>query len=215
MVGAGSRNVGTGGELGSGGRGSGRSGTETGIGAGAWQILALVLAEACRTPRRSTKCAARWKLPRSGSELGDLFEYKLKDRVTIRKNESALVPIVQAHVEAEKVSLWNAGLDSPRPLRALWLTNSSPLTLDGGSFSILESEAFAGEGLTDSIKPGEKRLLSYAADLGVARRPKAEEQSAARHARAHRPRRDVSNQRAARGNHVHRSRRRYYAARRC
>ena len=103
----------------------------------------------------------------SGSELGDLFEYKLKDRVTIRKNESALVPIVQARVEAEKVSLWNAGLNSPRPLRALWLTNSSPLTLDGGSFTILEKEAFAGEGLTDPIKPGEKRLLSYAADLGV------------------------------------------------
>ena len=103
----------------------------------------------------------------SGLELGDLFEYKLKDRVTIRKNESALVPIVQAKVDAEKVSLWNTGLGSDRPLRALWLTNSSALTLDGGSFSVLEGEAFAGEGLTDAIKPGEKRLLSYAADLGV------------------------------------------------
>jgi hypothetical protein len=103
----------------------------------------------------------------SGLELGDLFEYKLKDRVTIRKNESALVPIVQAKVDTEKVSLWNTGLGSTRPLRALWLTNSSALTLDGGSFSVLEGEAFAGEGLTDSIKPGEKRLLSYAADLGV------------------------------------------------
>jgi hypothetical protein len=103
----------------------------------------------------------------SGLDLGDLFEYKLKDRVTIRKNESALVPIVQAHVDAEKVSLWNTRLGSVRPLRALWLTNSSPLTLDSGSFSVLEGEAFAGEGLTDAIKPGEKRLLSYAADLGV------------------------------------------------
>jgi hypothetical protein len=102
-----------------------------------------------------------------GSDLGDLFEYKLKDRLTIHKNESALVPIVQVHVATEKVSLWNASLHSPRPLRALWLTNSSPLTLDGGSFSVLEEEAFAGEGLTDAIKPGEKRLLSYAADLGV------------------------------------------------
>jgi hypothetical protein len=33
--------------------------------------------------------------------------------------------------------------------------------------SVLEGDAFAGEGLTDAIKPGEKRLLSYAADLGV------------------------------------------------
>lgn len=102
-----------------------------------------------------------------GANLGDLFEYKLKDRVTIHKNESALVPIVQVHVAAEKVSLWNNSLGSPRPLRALWLTNSSPLTLDGGSFTVLEDEAFAGEGLTDPIKPGEKRLVSYAADLGV------------------------------------------------
>jgi hypothetical protein len=102
-----------------------------------------------------------------GQELGDLFEYKLKDRVTIHKNESALVPIVQTHVKAEKVSIWNASEGSPAPMRALWLTNSSPLTLDGGSFSITEDDAFAGEGLTNPIKPGEKRLISYAADLGV------------------------------------------------
>ncbi len=102
-----------------------------------------------------------------GQELGDLFEYKLKDRVTIRKNESALVPIVQAHIKAEKVSIWNASSGTPAPLRALWLTNSSSLTLDGGSFSIIEDDAFAGEGLTNPIKPGEKRLISYAADLGL------------------------------------------------
>ena len=102
-----------------------------------------------------------------GSDFGDLFEYKLKDRVTIHKNESSLVPIVQAHVQTEKVSLWNPSLGSARPLRALWLTNSSTLTLDGGSFSVLEDEAFAGEGLMDPVKPGEKRLVSYAADLGI------------------------------------------------
>src|SRR5690349_5987069 len=33
-----------------------------------------------------------------GTALGDLFEYKLKERVTIRKNQSALVPILQTDV---------------------------------------------------------------------------------------------------------------------
>jgi hypothetical protein len=99
-------------------------------------------------------------------ELGDLFEYKLKERVTIRKNQSALVPILQTEIAAEKVSLWNESQGS-RPLRAVWLTNSSALTLDGGSFSVLEDETFAGEGIIEPMKPGEKRLLSYAADLGV------------------------------------------------
>jgi archaellum component FlaC len=98
-------------------------------------------------------------------DLGDLFEYKLGDRVTIRKNESALVPILQARIDAEKVSVWNPSQTSV--LRALWVDNTSALTFDGGSFNVLEGDAFAGEGLMDPIKPGEKRLLSYAADLGV------------------------------------------------
>jgi hypothetical protein len=102
-----------------------------------------------------------------GNKLGDLFQYTLKDRVTIHKNESALVPIIQTDIAAEKVALWNAGLGSARPLRALWITNSSSLVLDGGSFSIVEGGAFAGEGLIDPIQPGEKRLISYAADLAM------------------------------------------------
>jgi hypothetical protein len=103
----------------------------------------------------------------SGQELGDLFEYKLKDRVTLKKNQSALVPIAQTEIEAEKVSLWSGTTGAGRPLRGLWLKNTSPLTFDGGSFSVLENEVFAGEGLTDPIKPGERRLVSYATDLGL------------------------------------------------
>jgi hypothetical protein len=103
----------------------------------------------------------------NGQDLGDLFEYKLKDRVTLKKNQSALVPIAQTDIAVEKVSLWSSTATSGRPLRALWLNNTSALTLDGGSFSVLENEVFAGEGLTDAIKPGERRLLSYATDLGL------------------------------------------------
>jgi len=110
-------------------------------------------------------------------ELGDLFEYKLKQPVTIRKNQSALVPILQSDVAAEKVSLWSEAAGRPQPLLAIWLTNTSGLTLDGGSFTVLEEETFAGEGLLDPVKPGEKRLLSYAADLGVRVDAKAESQS--------------------------------------
>jgi hypothetical protein len=102
----------------------------------------------------------------SGADLGDLFEYKLSDRVTIRRNQSALVPILQTAVAADRLSLWNDQM-GPRPRRAVWLRNSSPLTLDAGSLSIVDGGAFAGEGLIEALKPNERRLVTYAADLGV------------------------------------------------
>ncbi len=100
-------------------------------------------------------------------ELGDLFEYKLKEPITIHKNSSALVPIVQASIGAEKVSIWNESAGIPRPTRALWLTNTTNDTLDGGSFSVLEEDTFAGEGIFEAIRPAEKRLAGYAIDLAL------------------------------------------------
>ena len=99
------------------------------------------------------------------SAFDDFFEYSLTDPITIRKNESALVPILQTKLPVERVTLWSPS--EPVALRALWITNSSNLTLDRGSFSIVENGSFGGEGLLDPIHPGEKRLLSYAADQAV------------------------------------------------
>ena len=101
----------------------------------------------------------------STNAFDDFFEYALTQPVTIHKNESAMVPILQQDLPAEHVTLWSAKEKSP--LRAVWLENKSNLTLDAGSFSIFESGEFAGEGLLDPIHPGEKRLLSYAADQAV------------------------------------------------
>ena len=98
----------------------------------------------------------------------DFFSYNLTEPVTILKNESALVPILQAKVAAERVTLISSdGSTVQQPLRALWITNSSGLTLDRGSFTIVEDGNFGGEGLLDPIHAGEKRLLSYAADQAV------------------------------------------------
>ncbi len=101
----------------------------------------------------------------STNAFDDFFEYALAQPVTIHKNESAMVPILQQDLPAEHVTLWSQSENTP--LRAVWLENKSSLTLDSGSFSIFENGEFAGEGLLDPIHPGEKRLLSYAADQAV------------------------------------------------
>ncbi len=112
-------------------------------------------------PRLQTQPAVQAK------ELGDLFEYRIEHPVSIARNRSALVPILQAPVTIEKVSVWSEGAGGSRPQRALWLTNLTGLTLDAGTFSVAEAEAFAGEGVMEAIRPAEQRLLSYATDLAV------------------------------------------------
>jgi len=112
--------------------------------------------------------AASLSVRTNTSTFDDFFAYNISEPVTIRTNESALVPILQSKVNVDRVTLasYRNGAIT-QPLRALWLTNTTGLTLDRGSFSIVENGNFGGEGLLDPIHAGEKRLLSYAADQAV------------------------------------------------
>jgi hypothetical protein len=98
-------------------------------------------------------------------EMGDLYEYRLKEPVSINKNQSALVPILSSVIETEKVTLWHEG--ARYALRSLWVRNTSGQTLDSGAFNVVDGGAFAGEGIMDILKPRERRLLSYAVEQGV------------------------------------------------
>ena len=99
--------------------------------------------------------------------VAEQFEYKLRQPATIRKNESGLLPIIHAEVEGDKVSVYSESSGERHPRLAVWLKNTSGMTLDAGSFTVIDTNAFAGEGLIESIQPAESRLLSYAVDVGV------------------------------------------------
>ena len=134
-----------------------------GVGGGAFHGNALNGRASNKGLRRvPSAAAAQQQAEAEAKDLGDYFEYNLKQKITIGKNQSALVPILQSPIGAEKVTIWNENTREIR--RALWITNSSGLTLDSGTFNILESDTFAGEGLIETVHPAERRLISYAAD---------------------------------------------------
>ncbi|MDR3763855.1 MAG: hypothetical protein P4M01_07140 [Acidobacteriota bacterium] len=139
------------------------SGSGGGIGGGVYHVGNSVATDQANALTESYEQS--FQAQSNGEALGDMFQYAVHQPVTILQNQSALVPIVQARVDAEKVTLWNA--HEQAPVRALWLTNSSGLTLDAGSFNIVEDGAFAGEGLLSEVHPNERRLVSYAADTAV------------------------------------------------
>ncbi len=103
----------------------------------------------------------------TGSELGDLFEYRIGNPVTVSRNRSALIPIVQTKMEGERVSIFDESVRSDRPMGGMMLTNTTPLTFEGGSLTVLDRDAYAGEALMERLKPKEQRLISFALDLGT------------------------------------------------
>ena len=56
---------------------------------------------------------------------------------------------------------------SQHPTNAAELTNTSGKTLDGGPITVYDGGAYGGEALMETLKAGDKRLISYAVDLGT------------------------------------------------
>ncbi len=100
-----------------------------------------------------------------GREIGELFEYSFAAPVTVRQNESAMLPFLQQEIDSRKILVYTG--NSTHPLHAAELTNSTGKTLDGGPITVFEGGAYGGEALMETLKPGDERLISYGIDLGT------------------------------------------------
>jgi hypothetical protein len=103
----------------------------------------------------------------SGNEVGELFEYRVDQPVTVRRDRSALIPILQTTMEGERVSVYNESTRRDRPMNGIRLKNTSDLTLEGGTLTVIDGDAYAGEALIERLKPNEQRFISFGLDLGT------------------------------------------------
>jgi hypothetical protein len=107
------------------------------------------------------------KTAATGNEVGDLFEYHVDHPVTVRRDRSALIPILQTRMEGQRVSIYRESEHKDRPMSGLLLKNTSRLTLEGGSLTVIDGDSYAGEALIERLKPGEERFISFAVDLAT------------------------------------------------
>ena len=102
-----------------------------------------------------------------GEEIGDLFEYRIEQPVTVMRDRSALIPIIQTKMDGERVAVYNETVRQDRPFSGVLLKNMTNLTLESGSLTVLDGDAYAGEALMERLKAKEQRLISFALDLGT------------------------------------------------
>ncbi len=103
----------------------------------------------------------------SAREAGELFEYAINLPVSIARQHSAMLPIVNQEIDGEKVSIYNAATHPKHPLNGLYLTNATGLNLMQGPVTVFDGQTYAGDAKLPDLKPDEKRLIAYALDLGV------------------------------------------------
>lgn len=102
----------------------------------------------------------------ASADLAELFEYRFSTPVTVKKDESAMLPFLQQKIGSRKLLIYSENYGE-HPMNAAELTNSTGKTLDGGPITVFDAQSYAGEALMTTLKTGDKRLISYAVDLGT------------------------------------------------
>lgn len=103
----------------------------------------------------------------AGGKVGELFQYAISTPVSIARQQSAMIPIINQAVEGRKVSIYNASQNAKHPFNGIKVKNSSNLHLMGGPITVFDAGVYAGDALIDDVPPGDERMIAYAVDLGV------------------------------------------------
>lgn len=102
-----------------------------------------------------------------GARVGTLFQYAINQPVTIARQRSAMIPILNEKVAGEKVDVYSPALYQNHPMTGIQLKNTSKLHLMAGPITVFDGSAYGGDALIEDIAPGDDRLVTYAMDLEV------------------------------------------------
>jgi len=100
-------------------------------------------------------------------DIGELFEYNISNPVTIKRKQSALVPILTESIKAKRILLYNKNEHDRNPNACLEITNNTNLTLERGPSTIIYDDNLAGEAIIPFLNKGDTRLLNYAVEQAV------------------------------------------------
>ena len=100
----------------------------------------------------------------NADEVGDYFQYAIKDPISLPRQKSAMLPIIDQTIEGQKVSIFNESVHVKFPLLGLKIKNTSGQPLTQGPITVYDAGVFGGDTRILDVQPNEERLLSYALD---------------------------------------------------
>jgi hypothetical protein len=125
------------------------------------------LAQAMPSPRSSSFMDSGQEMSSRahGVHTGEVFHYVLDAPVTLKRQTSAMLPIINQMVSGNKISIFNATVHEKHPVNGYRLKNISSNYLMQGPITVYDEHAYAGDARLQDLAPGQDRLISYALDL--------------------------------------------------
>ena len=110
-------------------------------------------------------------------EMGEFFRYDIENPVTVKRGQSAMVPILQGPIDCRKEHVYNAQKMPRNPVVTMRLKNNTGLVLERGPIVVLDEGTYVGEAILPYTTAGSENHIAYSVDLGVVVTEKTDSES--------------------------------------
>jgi hypothetical protein len=100
-------------------------------------------------------------------EMGEFFKYDIDTPVTVKRGQSAMVPILQCPITCIKEHIYNNEKMPKNPVVTMKLKNNTGAVLERGPILVLDENTYVGEAILPYTTTGSENNVAYSVDLGV------------------------------------------------
>jgi len=100
-------------------------------------------------------------------EMGEFFKYDIETAVTVKRGQSAMVPILQCPIKCSKEHVYNPQKMPTNPVITMRVNNNTGAVLERGPILVLDEGTYVGEAILPYTTVEGENHIAYAVDLGV------------------------------------------------
>jgi hypothetical protein len=119
-------------------------------------------------PLGDLKVSGSYFLPvMMGNAEPEFLIYQVSAPVSVRRGQSAMVPIIDATLEYQQLCVYNGAKMPNHPLLVWRLQNTTGVALEQGPVTVVESGRYLGEGVVRFTGVGDDLHIPYALEFGI------------------------------------------------
>jgi hypothetical protein len=103
----------------------------------------------------------------NATKSGNFFQYQIDYPVTLGRQKSAMLPIVNHEIDGIRVSVYNEKVQPRYAMFGFRIKNTTNLHLNHGPVTVFDGANYAGDAYLPDLEPGQLKLLTYAVDLAT------------------------------------------------